>query len=67
MAEVLRQIKNQSTSLGGITNRQLLNANLKANAIPTDFDSMEISDYQNFLSQRRKLMAKMIKDYYTSL
>lgn len=67
MAEVLRQIKNQSTSLGGITNRQLLNANLKANAIPTGFDSMEISDYQNFLSQRRKLMAKMIKDYYTSL
>ena len=67
MAEVLSQIKNKSTSLGGISSRQLLNANLEANAIPSGFISMEIADYQNFLSQRQKLMANIIKGYYESL
>jgi len=41
--------------------------NLKMNCVPTEIMEMNIDDYQNFLTLRRKLMAQKIKEYYHSL
>ncbi|MFJ1389902.1 GmrSD restriction endonuclease domain-containing protein [Capnocytophaga canimorsus] len=58
-------IKQQSIS--GISNEQEFLENLKVNCIPTEIIQMNIEDYQDFLSLRRKLMAQKIKEYYFSL
>ncbi|MFK8273179.1 GmrSD restriction endonuclease domain-containing protein [Capnocytophaga canimorsus] len=58
-------IKQQSIS--GISNEQEFLENLKVNCIPTEIIQMNIEDYQEFLSLRRKLMAQKIKEYYFSL
>ncbi|MFK8284241.1 GmrSD restriction endonuclease domain-containing protein [Capnocytophaga canis] len=58
-------IKQQSIS--GISNEQEFLENLKVNCIPTEIIHMNIEDYQDFLSLRRKLMAQKIKEYYFSL
>lgn len=58
-------IKQQSIS--GISNEQEFLENLKVNCIPPEIIQMNIEDYQDFLSLRRKLMAQKIKEYYFSL
>ena len=50
-------------SYGGST----LKENLTMNCIPETIFSMDIDNYNEFLMQRRLLMAKKIKDYYQSL
>jgi hypothetical protein len=52
---------------GGITNEDQLLVNLESNAIPKEIFEMDISDYEEFLEQRRKLMAQKIEKYYKSL
>ncbi|MFJ1329400.1 GmrSD restriction endonuclease domain-containing protein [Capnocytophaga canimorsus] len=51
-------IKQQSIS--GISNEQEFLENLKVNCIPPEIIQMNIEDYQDFLSLRRKLMAQKI-------
>jgi uncharacterized protein with ParB-like and HNH nuclease domain len=51
----------------GIIEKKVLSENLKQNCIPAGFEEMEFGDYDNFLKERRKLMAKKIKDYYFGL
>ena len=46
---------------------QTLKENLTMNCIPETTFSMDIDNYNEFLMQRRLLMAKKIKDYYYSL
>jgi hypothetical protein len=41
--------------------------NFEENAVPIELFDMDINDYQEFLSLRRKLMAYKIKSYYYSL
>ena len=41
--------------------------NFKENAVPLELFDMDVSNYQEFLTIRRKLMADKIKDYYYSL
>ena len=50
----------------GISDQKELETNLKENAIPLDTLTAEVSEYQDFLEERRKLMANMIKEYYRS-
>ncbi len=53
---------------GDLENPEDLRTNLKDHCIP--FDGMDISifeDYNEFLRERRKLMAAKIRDYYQSL
>lgn len=53
---------------GDLENPQDLRTNLRDHCIP--FDGMDISifeDYNEFLRERRKLMAAKIRDYYQSL
>lgn len=52
---------------GNITNRETLLKNLTENSIPATIIDMEHTDYDNFLNERRKLMANKIKEYYYNL
>lgn len=52
---------------GAITALDQLKDNLATNCIPLDVVNMDYTNYENFLDERRKLMAKKIKDYYYSL
>jgi len=64
---ILEQIKNNDMLYGAITDREELLNNLKQNCIPEMILESELSDYEAFLVERRKLMAKKIKKYYQSL
>ena len=47
--------------------KEILKENLKVNCIPKGFENMNVADFDEFLKQRRVLMAKKIKEYYYSL
>lgn len=51
----------------GIASPDELLTNLKQHCIPEDIMQMEVANYQDFLVERRKLMAQKIKSYYFSL
>lgn len=67
MEEVLEQCENKKPIYGGIIDADELKQNLYQNCIPEGFETMRIEDYGRFLDERRKLMAKKIRDYYFSL
>lgn len=52
---------------GGINDKEMLIANMNENCIPANTPSMSIADYSEFLSERRMLIAKRLKEYYFSL
>ncbi|NDP22204.1 MAG: DUF262 domain-containing protein [Paludibacter sp.] len=62
-----KQIEDDNKLVSGISNHTELIENLKSNCIPESIMNMEIEDYQDFLIQRRKLMAQKIKNYYFTL
>ncbi len=67
MSVVMEQAKGSELIYGGITDKNDLDENLRQSCIPNGFEKMEVGDYENFLKERRKLMAKKIKEYYNSL
>jgi hypothetical protein len=67
MGEVVKQTEGGKFKYGGIVDKKDLVENLKQNCIPEGFEKMEFDDYENFLKERRKLMAKKIKDFYEAL
>jgi hypothetical protein len=64
---LFEQCKTKKLKYGNITDIELLKENLNANCIPENITEMDMTDYEFFLTERRKLMAKKIKDYYYSL
>lgn len=64
---VIEQLDSKELKLGEITESETLKENFKMNAIPQSLFSMDIVDYENFLVERRKLMADKIKEYYSRL
>ena len=66
-AEAVKQCDTKQITCGSITDIDLLKANLEANCIPFEVCNMDHTNYEEFLSERRKRMAKKIKDYYYSL
>jgi hypothetical protein len=66
-AELEQQLEGGALKLGEITDRSDLERNLAENAVPTNIGSLDPSSYREFLVERRKLMAAMIRDYYHSL
>lgn len=52
---------------GGIDNLPELMQNLKTHCIPETIFDMTVENYNEFLEQRRKLMARKMKEYYYSL
>ena len=61
------QIQDENRQVSGLSTEQDLLDNLKMNCVPTEIMDMNINDYQDFLTLRRKLMAQKIKAYYVSL
>ena len=52
---------------GDISDESSLLANLESNCIPEGIFDMGAADYEDFLAQRRILMARKIRGYYESL
>lgn len=52
---------------GGIDNFDDLQANFSSHCIPQGIETSIFKDYDEFLSERRKLMAAKIQEYYFSL
>ncbi len=64
---VISQLEDNNLQVSGISTKEQLLDNLRMNCVPTEILEMEIDDYNEFLTLRRKLMATKIKEYYHSL
>ena len=60
-------IKSGASYFGDIADQGILLSNLEVNCIPEGIFDMNADDYEDFLAQRRILMAKKIRNYYESL
>ncbi len=62
-----KQCETKEIQLGNISDSTLLVTNLAENCIPCGIDVMDVSSYDDFLSERRKMMAALIEKYYKGL
>ncbi len=67
MGWMAEQVTTGRIRLGEITDQADLSANLRENAIPDFISEVSAANYEEFLTERRKLMAQMIRRYYHSL
>lgn len=67
MEHIRSQIQSSNRIVSGLATDTEVNENLKMNAIPVNFDKYGIDEFDDFLLERRKLMALKIRDYYHSL
>jgi hypothetical protein len=65
--KVKEQIKDGVIDISTIDNEQLMAKNFEMNDIPLSVMSAYFDDYDTFLSDRRKLMAKKIQEFYQNL
>lgn len=65
--KVIKQCDAKEIVLGNISDSDNLNINLDENCIPKEIVSMDVDNYDEFLIERRKMMAKLIERYYKSL
>lgn len=63
----LEQCDKNNIAFGNIFERDALMKNLSENAIPESIVSMTVENYDDFLSDRRKLMAQLMMRYYKGL
>ena len=66
-AEILQQCRGGALKYGAINDEATLKANLATNCVPESIVDMDVAQYEEFLKQRRKLMAAKIKAYYENL
>lgn len=70
-SRALRQIQDgcatDETQIGNITSIDDFNQNLHTNCIPATIKDWTYENYDQFLLERRKLMAQKIKEYYEGL
>lgn len=67
MAIIQAQIRTGDLRLGEITSQADLTVNLRENAVPTDIGAISAGNYREFLAKRRRLMAAIIRDYYSQI
>ncbi|HEU5158124.1 MAG TPA: DUF262 domain-containing protein [Streptosporangiaceae bacterium] len=67
MAEVAAQIESGQLTLGEITDAADLERNLAENALPANLAAVTASSYPEFLAERRKLIASVIRSYFDQL
>jgi len=65
--EIIKQCNGEGKYYGGIDTMKELKENLKTHCIPETIFEMNVDHYDDFLQERRKLMAAKIKEYYFSL
>lgn len=64
---VYKQCEDGNAIYGAITDIETLKENLVMNCLPESIEEYDFANYENFLKQRRQLMAQKMKDYYFSL
>lgn len=64
---LIENFTNNKNKFSGIKNHEELIKNFEMHCIPRSIINSKFSDYEDFLHERRKLMALKIKDYYFSL
>ena len=62
-----QQCETKEIVLGNISEAELLASNLAENCIPSNIDTMDVSSYDAFLLEGRKMMAASIERYYKGL
>lgn len=67
LRQALGDVEIGETRIGTLTSEADFWKSLEANSIPVDVMEMTSENYLKFLQERRRLMAKRIKDYYYSL
>lgn len=67
MARVLQQCQTGEVFYGAISEIESLKANLATNCLPLEIEAYAADNFDQFLEQRRKLMAEKIKRYYLAL
>lgn len=65
--EIKQQCKSGKLKYGGIDDLKILKQNLRMNCVPDSIENMTVKNYDEFLEERRKLIAKKMKRYYFSL
>jgi hypothetical protein len=66
-SELLAQCEVGEPKYGGIRDRETLMENFTMHCIPAGMEAMTIDDYDDFLQERRRLMAKKMREYYGML
>lgn len=66
-SEARDSIVSGNSYFGDISSVESLELSLRANCIPEGIFSMGVEDYEDFLVERRKLMAQKIRAYFESL
>jgi hypothetical protein len=66
-SEVLEQCHGGVLKYGGISSLDELRHNLQANCVPESIFNMTLDHFDEFLKERRKLMAHKMREYYFSL
>ena len=66
-SELLGQCNNGPVAYGAITDSEQLRENFAIHCIPVGMEDKNIDHYDEFLQERRKLMAAKIRDYYWQL
>lgn len=66
-AEIAEQVNGGEKRYGGITNPNQLRENYAQNCLPASLLDGEVPDYEDFLVERRRLMALRIKEWFEVL
>lgn len=66
-AELVEQVNGGPKRYGGITDPEQLRENFIQNCLPLSLLKGEVSPYEDFLAERRRLMALKIKQWYEAL
>jgi hypothetical protein len=66
-SEILEHVNNGGLQFSRIHDEMDLLENMHQHCIPTQIFDMQVDDYEDFLEERRKLMAEKIREYYYSL
>jgi hypothetical protein len=67
MAELDKQVESGILGLGEIVDAEDLARNLAENAMPSYLAEVTAGSYREFLGERRRLMAAVIRDHYQTL
>jgi hypothetical protein len=67
MKAVLESIEAGAMKYGAISSKEDLAINLKENAIPESILSGRVDNFEDFLQERRVMMANIIETYYKRL
>jgi len=66
-SELLEQCNNGPVPYGAVTDSEHMQENFAMHSIPVGMEDKNIDHYDEFLQERRKLMAAKIRDYYWQL